>query len=318
MTKASSMKKGKMKNSVRGRTIYVVGEGVGNIIQTLPTLGTVQKALGRQPHILLAKPSFQIPKEFFTSSMVFTLDEFTENRAQNYVGKIMTIWGSIHAKGHEVLDTLPTLNDVSRQQMRLDTSEVRVYLNAAEDLGLGEAQFEYNVRHLMRVIGTRQYDVVLANGYNYKNVADKWEAKSYPYYEEVAARLKEMGLSVCSVGAPHEYIEGTANETNLPLTETAGLVCRARLVISNDSGVYHLAAALQTPTIVLFTFTSVIKNHDPLFHRTATVLKKDLLCQRDCHQVQRWKKEEPENWFCREIPVEQVMKLAIDKLEYQR
>ena len=41
----------------------------------------------------------------------------------------------------------------------------------------------------------------------------------------------------------------------LPLPEVAGLLARADLVVGIDTGLVHLAAALGTPTLALFTTT---------------------------------------------------------------
>lgn len=288
------------------RLVYVIGEGIGNMIETLPTLVTLERESGFAIDIVIAKASFDIPHALFAGKRVYTLDTFTNEVVREYVGCIMTIWGDIHTPKEHPLRFLPVMNHVGRQQMRLDTSEVQVYLNAARDLGVDEANITYDVRHRVQtIVQKRKRDVVLANGYNYVNTADKWEAKSYAYYTELAKALKAQGLTVASVGAEREYIEMTENLTGLDLLETAGVLKSARVVVSNDSGIYHLAAALQVPTLVIFTFTNVTKNYDPVFHATVKVLRKDMSCYEGCHQHHRWKS--CETWECRTLEVDKVL-----------
>ena len=43
----------------------------------------------------------------------------------------------------------------------------------------------------------------------------------------------------------------------LSIRETAGLVQRCQLFVSNDSGIAHIAAAMKTPVIVLFGETEI-------------------------------------------------------------
>jgi ADP-heptose:LPS heptosyltransferase len=51
-------------------------------------------------------------------------------------------------------------------------------------------------------------------------------------------------------------IEGAAAATDLPLLATAALIKRMDLMIANDTGPMHLAFAMKTPTIGLFTPTN--------------------------------------------------------------
>ena len=267
--------------------LYVIGEGIGNMVQTLPTLKTLRKE--HQVDVVVAKSSFGIPRDFFEGGLL-SLDDLTHEMVEGYDGKIETIWGHIHGEGCQPLMSLKTVNDVGRQQMRLDASEVRTYLNAAEDLGMKEEDFEFRVEEMIQMTPMKQrYDVVLANGFNYMNTADRWVAKSYPYYGSVSLRLQDVGYSVCSIGSNSEAIPSTADETGWDLKQSAWLLQQAKLVISNDSAAYHIASALGKFNFVLFTFTSKEKNFDPNFHWKALKVTRELDCQRDCHQGLKWK-----------------------------
>ena len=98
--------------------------------------------------------------------------------------------------------------------------------------------------------------------------------------------------------------------TGKPLEETLGILAQTRVLVSNDSGLYHCACALGVPVVVLFTFTSVIKNFDKRFHRTACVVGAALDCRKDCHAEGRWRKCAC-GMKCRDIPVEEVFSVTM-------
>lgn len=93
------------------------------------------------------------------------------------------------------------------------------------------------------------------------------EARRYPAerFGEVAARLRKRGMQVLITGVERErgLIEtmlGVAPETpvlleGISLSEFAALIERAALVICNDTLPMHLADAMGTPEVVLFSGT---------------------------------------------------------------
>jgi len=90
--------------------------------------------------------------------------------------------------------------------------------------------------------------------------------KRWPYYGEAAQALAAAGFDVWVVGGPSEQAlaaeivtKGGAKVRDLTGTDlrTAILaLAAARLAISNDSGLMHVAAAIGTPTIGIFGPTS--------------------------------------------------------------
>lgn len=76
--------------------------------------------------------------------------------------------------------------------------------------------------------------------------------------------VRNLGCRVLVTGTPEERelvasitsrIEGAAAATQLPLLAAAALIKRMDLLISNDTGPMHLALAVKTPTVGLFTPT---------------------------------------------------------------
>jgi len=280
------------------RLLLVHGEGIGNIVQVLPLLRTLE--VEHEVEVRLASASFDVPPTLFQGRAVYLPgDEIPKN----YDGKVMTIWGSIHDGG--ITNGIKLLNDVRRQQMRVDQSEVDVYLNIARDLGIPDSRFVFDCPDDLTTRGGPVCDVVLANGYNWKS-GDLWKPKSWRGFSELARRLRAVGVSVCSVGHPSEHVVNSENLTGMSLEATLGIVKRARVLVSNDTGMYHCGCALGTPTIVIFTFTSVVKNYDRRFHKTAKVVAMDELgCRGDCHAKMRWK-ECPDQHRCRDVDADKV------------
>ncbi len=95
-----------------------------------------------------------------------------------------------------------------------------------------------------------------------------------------------------------------APKTNL--TAMAGIIKNCSLIIANDSGPLHMAAAIGVPTIGLFGPTDP-KKHGPYSDGSAYVIKKDLSCIICNHTVCPYKHE-----CFTLLPVKDVL----DKIEY--
>jgi ADP-heptose:LPS heptosyltransferase len=90
----------------------------------------------------------------------------------------------------------------------------------------------------------------------------KAQARQWPpeRFAEVARRLSSAGHQVVVSGGAAESTvagriareSGTRATTDLSLLELLALVARARLVVSGDTGVSHVASAYRTPSVTLF------------------------------------------------------------------
>jgi heptosyltransferase-2 len=119
--------------------------------------------------------------------------------------------------------------------------------------------------------------------------AEYGPAKRWPaaYFAELAQRLNASGYAVWLVGSPKDSEVGTEIAAlsngicrNLcgmtDLAEAIALLSCASLVVSNDSGLMHLAAALDKPLLALFGSSS--PQFTPPLSPHAHVLKLDLPC----------------------------------------
>jgi heptosyltransferase-2 len=118
-------------------------------------------------------------------------------------------------------------------------------------------------------------------------------AKRWTYYPQAAKLLAERGLEVWVVGGPGEkalaaeiVAVGGAQVRDLTGTDLRDgilAMAAARLAISNDSGLMHIAAALGTPTMGIFGPTSPYL-WAPLNGLAATVQTRTVVPCQPCHR----------------------------------
>ena len=105
------------------------------------------------------------------------------------------------------------------------------------------------------------------------NVSARWPTKMWPAasFADVADRLRQEGCgAVVMIGGPDERTDVAAvnGMMKTPAIDLAGattvgllpaLLSRASLLITNDSGPMHIAAAVGTPVVALFGPTSAVR-----------------------------------------------------------
>ncbi len=123
--------------------------------------------------------------------------------------------------------------------------------------------------------------------------AKRWPLKNFA---DLASRLARVGVTVWVLGSAKERELGDAILTSIDrpgarnlcgetsLAEVADLLSAARVAVTNDSGLMHMAAAVPTQVIALFGSSSPI--FTPPLTRTKRVFYLNLECspcfQRDC------------------------------------
>lgn len=139
----------------------------------------------------------------------------------------------------------------------------------------------------------------------------QWSAANFG---QVAARLSKQGLRVVAIATPNEgAIIDELNDhadrqvaafTDLELPEITALLARARLFVGNDSGIAHIAAAVEAPSVVIFG-SSNRAHWRPWVSSgsVAEVVVEELDCQ-PCHGYFCEKFDEPE--CIKRVPVERV------------
>jgi lipopolysaccharide heptosyltransferase I len=158
------------------------------------------------------------------------------------------------------------------------------YLDVAEELGCGRGpvEFEFGVGDGVRSavqkrVGPKPYCVLLPG--------TNWATKRWPVekFLNLAKRIAaERGLRCVLAGGndvtalvpPDNGIDSFAGQTSLK--ELVALLEGAALVVANDSGPMHIAAALGRPLVSLFGPTNPVRTGP--YGRLDTVLRLDLVC----------------------------------------
>lgn len=285
------------------KILFATGEGIGNVVQTIPVIRTLNEVLGFEIDLWHAFGSFYIPKIIPYVRKWVVGGEINKVNFSKYKGVVSTFWSRNHIKKI----SLKLMNNPT--PLSTERSEVDCYMDIARDLGaekfLWTGVCEYKPSN-------KYYDFAIHNGYNPSGSAN-WQIKSYPHYNVVANLLQVSGHSVCSLGKPSEYIPATHNETGHDLLTTLGILKNCKMFIGNDSGLYHCANALEVPNIVIFTATSVEKNYDARFHRFSTILGRDDLECRPCQAKRGWKT--CTDWKCQQIDPCKIYNEIMEKLK---
>ena len=194
------------------------------------------------------------------------------------------------------------LNDARKLDKRKLPLMVERFAQLAEDaqgeiprplanpkLAISEAPCSAALRKLN--LTTNQPVAVFCPGAEYGS-AKRWPAA---YYADIAQRLLQRGYAVWLIGSAKDKpiadeIDRLAGAqcTNLcgstDLGDALALLASAQLVISNDSGLMHLAAALDRPLLALFGSSS--PQFTPPLSAQAHVVKIDIECspcfEREC------------------------------------
>jgi heptosyltransferase III len=137
-----------------------------------------------------------------------------------------------------------------------------------------------------------------------------WAAANFA---RVAEHLASRGLPAIAVAGPGEEkvidevrshsAAPLAGFTNLSLPELTALAARATLFVGNDSGVAHVAAAVQTPQVVVFG-SSNVAHWRPWSSAPAEVVREEMPCA-PCPGYTCAEFDAPE--CIRRVPVERVV-----------
>lgn len=137
-------------------------------------------------------------------------------------------------------------------------------------------------------------------------------------FARVVEALAERGFASVAIAAPHEnaIIENVRAEARVPmaalelmLPEVTALAARSQLFVGNDSGIAHIAAAVGTPSVVIFG-SSNRAHWRPWNRGPADVVFEEMPCQ-PCHGYFCEKFAQPECIL--RVPVDRVV-AAIDRM----
>jgi len=145
--------------------------------------------------------------------------------------------------------------------------------------------------------------------------AGKFDSKTWAAekYARIVEHLHERGIQAVAVSAPNEakVVESLAAHARVPLVSFTGitlaevnaLAARARLFVGNDSSIGHIAAAMRTPSVVIFG-SSYVPHWRPWASAPAEVVREEMACN-PCPGARCTEFETPQ--CIRRIPVERVL-----------
>lgn len=149
-------------------------------------------------------------------------------------------------------------------------------------------------------------------------------ARRYPEarFVQAAQQLALTGLPVVIIGSPREVgkyprLEELAETKSLPiysligrttLNEMAAIISRSALVIANNSGSMHFAAAFNRPAVLLYSGTETHKQFAP--PGAGICLLSRMTACTPCHLFNC-----PYHLECLDIPAEEVVAAALDLLK---
>jgi heptosyltransferase I len=190
---------------------------------------------------------------------------------------------------------------------------VERYLSVADFMGLGQSPVEFIFPTDDR---DRQFIAELLPGHEPFAVllpTTHWETKKWPleYFAALVKPLRErFGLRTVIAGDPATAALAFPDAINLggktTLRQLTALLERAALVIANDTGPMHIAAALGRPLVTMYGPTSPIQTGP--YQRMESVVQLDIPCSpcfsRSCSHLSCMK------W----LTIEPVLRLAEQQL----
>ncbi|MEZ4411393.1 MAG: lipopolysaccharide heptosyltransferase II [Gemmatimonadales bacterium] len=114
-----------------------------------------------------------------------------------------------------------------------------------------------------------------------------WGTKRWPGYAELVARLKQpvvvLGSAADSALADEVAAAGAGRAHSaagaLSLRESAAVIARANLLVTNDSAPLHLATGVGTPVVAVFGPTTPAQGFGPIGAGSRVVEEKGLWCR---------------------------------------
>ncbi len=229
------------------RILFGTGEGLGNIVQSTPAIWNMKQA-GHQVDVVCTATS--------TGASAILSDPFVVNGVMP---------GVPYGRSYDVAFS----TDYCLHQVGTRVKRKEVY----------EPEWEYNVRAAQENvpgIGSEAHFWAYSSDGGVKcdentvvicpGCKPDFSIKRYPYYFRLAELLEKAGYKVLFSGHAKELDEYRPRffcAGNTGILETGRLLKTAKIVIANDNGLMHYAAALGAKTFGVFGPSSQKKNLPP-------------------------------------------------------
>ena len=288
------------------RILFVIGDGIGNQIQTIPAFLFCQRKFG-QVSVYNSIPTQKEATKVIFSKMCNEI--FYSN---SKINRRLFKWQILTAACHgSPAKEISILNEKMIKKKDKYPEVIFNLMSIGDDYSKKDINNSYSVFDYIEV-RKNVPDILIHDGYSKwsKESRKRWFPKSYPKYVELAKILLCLGYRVGSIGSKEEYIDGTEDLTGMKLKHSISAIKSCKLLISNDTSTYHMANIVKIPNIVIYTFTDPKKNFCKKFHAYSSIVRLDLPCS-PCQLTggyDYWQKHKDEcKWDCRDIPVENII-----------
>lgn len=284
------------------KILICVGDGIGNMVMSTPLVSALNQ-MGCEVSVY-GKPNYANSHHIFKNrpEVNEVLDELSD--ASAYDAVLATVGG---------FDISRALTNVKRYAIApsdyYNKSEIENNMELARTIGWDLDTPDTFCGKINTKRPLEPGCIALHNG---KHSNPVWERKQYPFFSQLAEALLEEDYTPVIFGSAEEHEEWMDHDQIIDFTgktdilHTAGLISECELYIGTDSGLSHIAAALDVDTHILWGPTNLLKNKPP----------KANIIQGDCKPCQdfypswqhhgRW--GNCTDWKCMRIPVEKIIK----------
>jgi lipopolysaccharide heptosyltransferase II len=207
-------------------------------------------------------------------------------------------------------------------------SEQTLYNGILEKIGIEGSSVTFPIFSLtekdqqnnyLKSVNKKKLNIAIHPGcgtFDYK----RWEKEKFN--ELIISLIKNEELHILILGGKEEALLANSVLDNVPsnkytnlvgqlnIRETLSILKKSFLLISNDSGVMHLGAAMEVPVVAIFGPTSYIKNH-PLGDKTKIIISENFCNSRSnsiCDECKiQWKQQKSVPLCLQSISVNDVL-----------
>lgn len=210
------------------------------------------------------------------------------------------------APASSLLWNQPKVHSVEQQLALLGWTGVPVTDRPRTSLGISAVAVE-TVNRQLAAVGLADRKIALVHPAAALETK-RWSAENFA---RVAEYLAQRDFAPVAIAAPNEAqivndVQSNASvkihSLELSLPEVTALASRSQLFVGNDSGIAHIAAAVGTPSVVVFG-SSNIAHWRPWNRAVAQIVFEEMPCQ-PCH-----------GYFCEKFPQpECILRVPVDRV----
>lgn len=269
------------------KVLVGMDEGIGNMVMLTPMLRALHHLLPMADIDVAGNaPALEVLRDWPVVSSLFGKDDRLDDYYDLFIA---TGWN--YSLGPRLRNTRFGMRPVIQGRITTYRHEAEQHMDVVRALGFEGPTALPHCSHEPFELPEGDPKIGLADAASPNAGLDR---KRWPHYRELAGRLLKDQVSLHVFGGNSDaeiyerdpWPEGIVDhQGRLSLLETAGAMRELDLLVANDCGLAHMAAALNVPTLCLWGPTCESKNR-PLgrYVRTISI---DLDCA-PCYMTERW------------------------------